>query len=67
MKCITFGWVVVFILLLIPLVMLPISMLLPTSVAGGVYSLMFVGVIIYWLSGFVSDCPDGYFFSNLTK
>ena len=64
LKCITYGWVIVLLIVLSVLVSL-IGFNNP-KLASTVYLLGFVGLHVWWLYGWFSECPDGYY-GNLMK
>ena len=64
LKFITYGYVIVLLVILSMFVGL-ISMNNP-NLASTVYILGFVGLHTWWLYGWFSDCPDGYY-GNLQK
>lgn len=64
MKCITYGWVIVFLILLS--VIVGVLAIADQRIAGVVYGLGFVGIHVWWLLGWFSDCPSGYL-GNLVK
>ncbi len=59
MKCITFGYLTVF-MILISLLLIPIALASPTA-SGILYVAALVGFGGWWIYGFFSPCPDGYY------
>lgn len=58
-KCITYGYVIVFMLILGVIVSL-VGLNNP-NLASTVWVLGFVGLHTWWLSGWFSDCPNDYY------
>jgi hypothetical protein len=59
MKCITYGYVVLF-LIILSIVLAPL-LLINEDLYMGLYGLGGCILIGYWIYGFFSDCPDGYY------
>ena len=59
MKCLTYGYVVVFYILL-TILLLPL-LLVNTDLYYGICGFGVFGMTAYWLYGFIDDCADGYF------
>lgn len=69
MRCITYGWVVLFIIM-IQIVLIGLAFTIGGSGAVALMaigSILGLGIHIYWLSGFFSDCPDGYLGNVIKK
>lgn len=63
MRCITYGWVVLY-LLILSILLMPINLFLESktasTVSGGIMLVAFLGLMGWWITGFFSDCEDGY-------
>ncbi len=64
MKCITFGYLVLF-MILISFLLIPIMFVSPTA-SSILYVTALVGLGGWWIYGFFSPCPNGYY-GNLYK
>ncbi len=64
MKCITYGYVVIF-MILMTILLIPVALFSPTA-SGILYVAAMVGIMGWWIYGFFSPCPEGYY-GNLQK
>ena len=69
MRCITYGTFIVLFILLSFIIMCVSDMLGETGAMMGscAISLLNLGLLIWWVNGFIDDCEDGYLLSNLEK
>lgn len=65
MKCITYGWVVV-LLILLSIALAMLGQVSP-EIAGVASLVGTLGLLGWWVVGFWSDCEEGYFASDLRK
>lgn len=62
MQCITYGWAIVYIIILQIIVSILAAVVPGAQIKAIILGAGMIGhviILLYWLSGFFSSCPDG--------